>query len=56
LSDKDIADAYNGFEHRGRTYPGVTDLIHDLKWALYTGVWNISRENFESNGIVKITG
>jgi len=56
LSDKDISDAYNGFEYRGRNYSGVNQLIEDLKWALYTGVWNISRENFESNGIVKITG
>lgn len=55
-SDGDLEDAYLGFEYRGREYPGVKDLILDLKWALYTGVWNISRKNFESNGIVKITG
>jgi hypothetical protein len=56
LSDKDMDDAYLGFEYRGRTYPGVKNLIADLKWALEEGVWNISRDNYESNGIVKITG
>ena len=56
LSDRDIQDAYAGFKHLGRKYPGVKEIIEDLKWALQKGVWNISRKNFESNGIVKING
>jgi hypothetical protein len=54
LGDKDMEDAYAGFEYKGRKYPGVKDLIQDLKWAQENNVWNISRENFTSNGQVKI--
>ena len=54
LSDNDLLDAYNGFEHKGRKYPGVAQLIKDLKWAVETDVWNISRENFINNGIINI--
>ena len=56
LGDKDMEDAYMGFEYKGRTYPGVKQLIEDLKWAQENNVWNISRENFLSNGQVKIRG
>jgi hypothetical protein len=56
LGDKDMEDAYMGFEYKGRNYPGVKQLIEDLKWAQENNVWNISRENFLSNGLVKIRG
>lgn len=55
-SDEDMKEAYEGFEFRGRQYPGVKNLIKDLKWALEEGVWKISRENYENNGIVNIKG
>ncbi len=55
LSDMDIDDAYVGFEHLGRKYPGVKQLIEDLKWALREGVWNVSRKNYESGGVVNLT-
>jgi hypothetical protein len=54
LSDSDLVDAYEGFEHKGRTYPGVRQLIGDLKWAIETNIWNISRENYLNNGLVNI--
>jgi hypothetical protein len=56
LNDRDLMDAYNGFEYKGRMYPGVTSIISDLKWALDTDVWNISRENYINNGLVNIKG
>jgi hypothetical protein len=56
LSMEDLLDAYEGFEHKNRKYKGVTDIIKDLKWALGNSTWNISRENSESNGIVKLRG
>lgn len=43
-----------GFEHKGRKYPGVKDLIQNLKWALDHDKWNISRENYINSGIVNI--
>jgi hypothetical protein len=56
LTEEDINDCYVGFEHKGRRYPGVKELIEDLDWALYNGVWNISRKNFENGGLVNIKG
>jgi len=56
LTDADIDDAYNGFEHKGRTYPGVKNIIKDLKWAQENDVWSISRTNYENGGIVNIKG
>lgn len=50
--------AYNqaeeGFEHKGRKYPGVYSIIADLKWAIENDKWNISRENYINNGVVKL--
>lgn len=54
LSMEDILDAYEGFEHKGRRYPGVQSLIKDLKWAMDNNIWNISRENSETNGMVSL--
>ena len=56
LDSKDIDDAYYGFEHKGRKYPGVKELIRDLDWALEEGVWNISRKNHENGGVINIRG
>jgi hypothetical protein len=49
-----MLEAYVGFEHKGRLYPGVKQLIADLQWAIENDVWNISRENYLSNGLVKL--
>ena len=46
--------AVNGFEYKGREYPGVKQIIEDLKWAINNNTWNISRENSISNGLVNI--
>ncbi len=54
LSGEDLLDAYEGFEHKGRKYPGVGQLIKDLEWAVENDVWNISRENYINNGVVNI--
>jgi hypothetical protein len=54
MSDINMQDALNGFEHKGRKYPGVSSLIADLKWAIENDKWNISRENYLNNGIVKL--
>jgi hypothetical protein len=54
MSNANMQDAYAGFEYKGRQYPGVKQLIEDLKWALENDKWNISRENYLSNGIVKL--
>jgi len=56
LSEQDLEDAYSGFTHKSREYKGVGTIIADLKWALENNVWNISRENSITNGLVKIRG
>lgn len=44
----------NGFKIRGRYYPGVRKAIEDLIWHKQTGIWTMSREAYENNGIVKV--
>ena len=56
LNYSDIEDAYFGFEHKGKHYKGVMQLIEDLIWAQDNDVWNISRENSINNGVVKLRG
>jgi hypothetical protein len=48
--------AYEGFVHKGRTYPGIEELIAALKWCVETNTWNISHKNYLSNGVVNIKG
>ncbi len=54
VNQLDMADAYEGFEHKGRKYPGVKQIIEDLKWAKENDVWNISKENHGNSGLVAI--
>lgn len=56
LDDDDMEDAYRGFEHKGRKYTGVKEVIEDLKWAMENDKWNISRKNYINNGIVNLRG
>lgn len=54
LSHDDLMDAYLGFDYKGKWYSGVRDIIKDLKFAQDNNIWNISRENYESKGIVNL--
>jgi len=54
MSKISMQNAEEGFEHKGRTYPGVYSLIEDLDWAIENDIWNISRENYLNNGVVKL--
>jgi hypothetical protein len=54
LSDYNIAEAYTGFEYKGYEYQGVAEIIKDLKFALRENIWNISRENYENLGRVRL--
>ena len=56
LDYNDLDSAYAGFTHKNREYKGVRTIIADLQWALENNVWNISRENSLSNGLVNIMG
>jgi hypothetical protein len=54
LDKSDMLAAYEGFIHKGRTYPGLQDIIAALKWCKETNTWNISHKNYLSNGVVNI--
>lgn len=54
-SDKDTDDAYNGFTYNNKYYPGVKDVIEDLKFALEYNIWNVSRKNYERNGSIPLS-
>lgn len=56
IDESDMEDAYNGFVHKGRTYPGVKEIIAALKWCKVTDTWNISYKNYLSSGVVNIKG
>jgi hypothetical protein len=49
-----ITQGMRGFVIKGKYYPGVIAAITDMIWHKRTGIWNISRENYRNNGIVKI--
>ena len=55
LSEENMYDAYNGFEHKGRKYPGVKKLINDLVWAHGNNTWNVSKDNFQTLGVINLT-
>lgn len=54
LSLRDIEDAYNGFYERGWYYPGVKEVIENLKWSKENNLWRISREAYINNGILPL--
>jgi hypothetical protein len=52
LTVKDLDEAYEGFEYKGREYPGVKTIIEELTWALENDIWNVSMTNFLNKGVV----
>jgi hypothetical protein len=49
-----LTQGIRGFTLRGKYYPGIVRAIKDMIWHKRTGIWNISKENYENNGIIKI--
>jgi len=54
LTNEDMIDAFNGFEYKGRKYPGIYEIVENLKWALDTNTWNISRDHYFAGGVINI--
>lgn len=54
LTQEDLNDANDGFYYRGTKYPGLEKIIEDLKWAINTDRWGISRENSNLYGVVPL--
>lgn len=51
-TEKEMGKAYNGFIYKGRTYPGVKEIIQDLLWAIENNIWNMGRKAHENDGII----
>jgi hypothetical protein len=43
-----------GFTIRGKYYPGAIKAITDLMWHKESGIWNISKDNYDAGGIARI--
>lgn len=54
LTQKDLDDAFNGFELRGYRYPGIKEIIEDMLFAFKKDIWNISRTNYNNYGVVPL--
>lgn len=54
LDFENMTEALEGFTHKGRNYPGVSQIVEDLKWAKETDTWNISKSRYELGGLVNI--
>jgi len=54
MNNEDLLEALYGFEYKGTHYPGVKEVVENLKWALDNGIWNISMKNYLSNGRLNI--
>lgn len=53
-NESDFEKAMVGFEHKGRKYRGLHSTIEDLKWHKEKGIWNVSREHYQNNGVCSI--
>ena len=54
LTFDDLKEAKDGFEYKGRKYTGVIDIVNELEWSVTNNVWNFSKANYESNGVVSL--
>lgn len=49
-----LQQGIDGFYLRGKYYPGILKAIEDLKWHRENSLWDISQENHNNKGLVKI--
>lgn len=49
-----IHQGMEGFTIRGKYYPGLRKAVQDLIWHKETGIWNISKDAYDSQGILKV--
>ncbi len=53
--DKDVLQkAMDGFDHNNREYIGLKQALEEIQWHKNTGKWNVSAENLQNKGVVKI--
>lgn len=53
-TEKHVSDGLVGFLYKGQWYKGALELIEEIDWANENGIWNISRNNYISKGVVEL--
>jgi len=43
-----------GFTYKGEEYKGINTLMEEIKWAEETGIWTISKTNFDNKSTIKM--
>lgn len=54
LGMDDIQNGLNGYSINGHTYKGISEIVEEISWAEDTNNWNVSKEAFDSNGILPL--
>jgi len=51
---RNLLEGLDGFYLSGKKYKGLNQIVEELKWHKETKIWDISKENYDNNGRVKI--
>ena len=54
-NSQDLIDSLNGFTYNGYYYKGILEIAKEIRWCKERNIWEISKKNFENNGIVSIS-
>lgn len=54
VKKRNMVNARDGFLYQGKRFVGVDEAIDALKWHRQTGIWDMSRFNYEHHGISSI--
>ncbi len=54
LTQTDLDNAFNGFKQYGKPYPGLEEIITDVRWAKENNNFRISRRNYLNGGVCQI--
>ena len=53
-TEEDLKRAMEGFTLCNSSYRGLVPLVEDICWAEENDKWNVSRETYTNNGVVKL--
>jgi len=55
-TEEHFAEGIGGFYGKNNVfYPGLNQALEELEWHKNTNIWNISKNNFDSEGIVEVS-
>lgn len=53
-SQEDYDNSLYGFSIKGVKYKGLKQIVSEIMWSEKSGIWNVSKEVFDNNGILKL--